>query len=344
QYLAYGWVCNNILSHLWNILNDIRIKHTSLTLLLSIYLLLFYIYKHCYGSLFLHQRDAEKQIMSNHQTVVLKQLEPWCELKDKVVLVTGASSGIGREICLDLAKAGCNIIAAARRVDRLNSLCSEINSYNNATGLQAAALELDVSSDAATIQKAVKVAWEIFGKIDVLINNAGIRGEVKSSLDVSEDEWDKVFRTNLTGPWLVSKYVCILMRDAKRGGSVINISSIAGLHRGLLPGGLAYACSKGGVDTMSRMMALELGVHKIRVNSIAPGLFKSEITESLLQKKWMKNVTERTVPLKEQQTVDPGLTSLVRYLIHDSSQYVSGNTYIVDSGNTLPGVPIFSSL
>jgi NAD(P)-dependent dehydrogenase (short-subunit alcohol dehydrogenase family) len=273
---------------------------------------------------------------------VLKLLEPWCELKDKVVLVTGASSGIGREICLDLAKAGCQVIAAARRVDRLNSLCSEINSFSS-TGIQAAALELDVSSDAATIQKAVREAWDIFGKIDALINNAGIRGNVKSSLDLSEDEWDNVFKTNLKGPWLVSKHVCMLMRDAKRGGSVINISSIAGI-RGMLPGGLAYACSKGGVDTMSRMMALELGVHKIRVNSIAPGLFKSEITQGLMQKEWLKNVTERTVPLKVQQTVDPGLTSLVRYLIHDSSQYISGNTYIVDSGATLPGVPIFSSL
>ncbi|XP_006303027.2 uncharacterized protein LOC17896402 [Capsella rubella] len=111
---------------------------------------------------------------------VLRQLEPWCELKDKVVLVAGASSGIGREICLDLGKAGCKIIAAARRVDRLNSLCSEINSFGS-TGIQAAALELDVSSDGATIQKAVKEAWEIFGNIDVLINNAGIRGNVKSS-------------------------------------------------------------------------------------------------------------------------------------------------------------------
>ncbi|KAL1189537.1 3-oxoacyl-[acyl-carrier-protein] reductase [Cardamine amara subsp. amara] len=281
--------------------------------------------------------------MSNHQTKVLKQLEPWCEVKDKVVLVTGASSGIGREICLDLGKAGCKIIAVARRVDRLKSLCSEINSFNS-TGIQAAALELDVSSDAVTIRNAVKKAWEIFGKIDVLINNAGIRGNVRSSLDLSEDEWDNVFRTNLTGPWLVSKYVCILMRDAKRGGSVINISSIAGLHRGLLPGGLAYACSKGSVDTMSRMMAVELGVHNIRVNSIAPGLFKSEITQGLMQKEWLKNVTERVIPLKIQQTVDPGLTSLVRYLIHDSSQYVTGNTYIVDSGATLPGVPIFSAL
>ncbi|VYS59507.1 unnamed protein product [Arabidopsis thaliana] len=288
--------------------------------------------------------------MSNHQTLtfvfgekeVLKQLEPWCELKDKVVLVTGASSGIGREICLDLGKAGCKIIAVARRVDRLNSLCSEINS-SSSTGIQAAALKLDVTSDAATIQKVVQGAWGIFGKIDALINNAGIRGKVKSSLDLSKEEWDNVFKTNLTGPWLVSKYVCVLMRDAKLGGSVINISSIAGI-RGILPGALAYACSKIGVDTMSKMMAVELGVHKIRVNSIAPGIFKSEITQGLMQKEWFKNVTERTVPLKLQQTVDPGITSLVRYLIHDSSQYISGNTYIVDSGATLPGVPIFSSL
>ncbi|CAH2051205.1 unnamed protein product [Thlaspi arvense] len=157
-------------------------------------------------------------------------------------------------------------------------------------------------------------------------------------------KWDKVFSTNLTGPWLVSKHVCVFMRDAKRGGSVINISSISGLCRCLVPGLIAYACSKGGVDTMTRMMAIELGVYNIRVNTIAPGLFKSEITQDLMQKEWLKKAIERIVPLKIQQTVDPGLTSLVRYLIHESSQYVSGNTYIVDSGSTLPGVPIFSSL
>ncbi|KAF8049520.1 hypothetical protein N665_2190s0007 [Sinapis alba] len=279
--------------------------------------------------------------MSTLQTVK-KQLEPWCELKDKVVLVTGASSGIGREICLDLAKAGCKIIAAARRVDRLESLCSEINTTGS---IQAAALELDVSSDAATIQKAVKEAWDIFGKIDALINNAGIRGNVKSCLDLSENEWDNVLKTNLTGAWLVAKHVCILMRDAKSsGGSVINISSISGLQRSLAPGALAYACSKSGVDIMTRVMAIELGAYNIRVNSIAPGLLNSEITKDLMQKEWLKDVAERILPLKVNQTVDPGLTSLVRYLLHDSSQYVSGNIYIVDSGTTLPGLPIFSSL
>lgn len=91
-------------------------------------------------------------------------------------------------------------------------------------------------------------------------------------------------------------------------------------------------------------MALELGAHKIRINAISPGLFKSEITEALMQKDWLHTVAMRTVPLGTYGTSNPALTSLVRYLIHDSSEYVSGNIYIVDAGVTLPGIPIFSSL
>ncbi|GKV17320.1 hypothetical protein SLEP1_g27839 [Rubroshorea leprosula] len=134
------------------------------------------------------------------------------------------------------------------------------------------------------------------------------------------------------------------MRDANQGGSVINISSITGLNRGQSPGAVAYASAKAGVNTMTRIMALELGVHKIRVNSISPGIFKSEITNALMQKDWLRNVVLRTVPLRTSGTTDPALTSLVRYLIHDSSAYVSGNIFIVDGGTTLPGIPIFSSL
>ncbi|CAN6837491.1 unnamed protein product [Brassica oleracea] len=232
---------------------------------------------------------------------VLNQLEPWSELKDKVVLLTGASSGIGREVCLDLDKAGCKIIAAARRVDRLEFLCSEINSLSSTGIMLAAPFELDVSSDAATIQKAVKQAWDIFGKIDVLINNAGIRSNVKTCLDLSEDEWDRVFRTNLTGAWLVSKYVCSLMRDAKRGGSVINRS----------------------------LVSIQIRL----VHRRSPPLYVTHWSRICL-----------TIPLKVQQTMDLGITSLVRYLIHDSSRYVSGNIYILDSGATIPGLPIISSL
>ncbi|KAL3327089.1 hypothetical protein AABB24_037666 [Solanum stoloniferum] len=290
--------------------------------------------------------------MENHAEVG-RQLEPWGELAGKVVMVTGASSGIGREFCLDLSKAGCRIIAAARRIDRLKSLCVEINgigstSSNDSTissqELRAVAIELDVSANGAAIEAAVQKAWNAFGRIDVLVNNAGIRGSVHSPLNLSEEEWEKIYNTNLRGAWLVTKYVCIHMRAANQGGSVINISSTAGLNRGKLPGSLAYASSKDALNSITKVMAIELGPYKIRVNSVSPGVFKSEITERLIQKDWFKNVALKTIPLRTHGTSNPALTSVVRYLIHDSSEYVSGNIFIVDAGATLPGVPIFSSL
>ncbi|KAJ1404269.1 Short-chain dehydrogenase/reductase SDR [Sesbania bispinosa] len=183
--------------------------------------------------------------------------EPWHNLDGKVVLVTGASSGLGLEFCLDLAKAGCKIVAAARRLDRLHSLCHQINNQPSDTtvagSLRAVAVELDVCADANSINNSVQKAWDAFGHIDTLINNAGVRGSVKSPLNLSEEEWNHVFKTNLTGCWLVSKYVCKRMCDAKRKGSIINISSTAGLNRGLITGGAAYASSKAAVITLTKV-------------------------------------------------------------------------------------------
>lgn len=103
-------------------------------------------------------------------------LEPWADLKDKVVMVTGASSGIGRDLCLDLAKAGCKILAAARRIDRLNSLCDQINATSALDQPIAVAIQLDVAANGPAIEASVDKAWNAFGRIDALINNAGIRG------------------------------------------------------------------------------------------------------------------------------------------------------------------------
>jgi NAD(P)-dependent dehydrogenase (short-subunit alcohol dehydrogenase family) len=111
---------------------------------------------------------------------VSDHLEPWRDLHDKVVMVTGASSGLGREFCLDLAKAGCRIVAAARRVDRLRSICDEINQLATAPQRRAVAVELDISADGLVIQKSVQQAWDAFGRIDALINNAGVRGYFSS--------------------------------------------------------------------------------------------------------------------------------------------------------------------
>ncbi|XP_043692248.1 3-oxoacyl-[acyl-carrier-protein] reductase FabG-like isoform X2 [Telopea speciosissima] len=273
-------------------------------------------------------------------------------------MVTGASSGLGREFCLNLARAGCNIIAAARRKDRLKSLCDEINQKskasisssscdvksNSPTGTLAVAVELDLSAAGPVIDASVQIAWNVFGRIDALVNAAGVRGTVKSPIDLSEEEWNSTLKTNLTGSWLLTKSVCRRINENGLKGSVMFITSIGGIQRGELPGATAYVASKAGINAMTKIMAIELGPLNIRVNSIAPGLFKSEITEGLMQKDWLNNVALRTVPLRKFGTIDPALTSLIRFLIHDSSGYVSGNVFIVDSGNTLPGFPIFSSL
>lgn len=115
-------------------------------------------------------------------TAVETILEPWHDLTGKVVFVTGASSGIGKEFCLDLAKAGCKIIASARRIDLLKSLCDEINgmkvSETEKVSFRAFPVQLDVSADEATIEDAVEKAWGAFGRIDALINNAGISGNL----------------------------------------------------------------------------------------------------------------------------------------------------------------------
>ncbi|KAJ0947104.1 putative carbonyl reductase (NADPH) [Helianthus annuus] len=169
-------------------------------------------------------------------------------------------------------------------------------------------------------------------------------GAVQNSLDFSEEDWDKTFRTNLKGAWLVSKYVGLQMRAFNQAGSIINISSITGHQRTFTPGALAYASSKSALNTMTKVMAMELGKNKIRMNSICPALYKSEITEGLMRKKGLKQVISKMVPLRDFGNTNPALTSLVRYLICDTSNYVTGNIFIADAGHTLTGVPIYSSL
>ncbi|KAG6424648.1 hypothetical protein SASPL_115066 [Salvia splendens] len=134
------------------------------------------------------------------------------------------------------------------------------------------------------------------------------------------------------------------MRDGGCGGSIINISSIFGLNRVQYRGSVAYSSSEAGLDSMTKVMALELGEYNIRVKSIATGLFRVEMTEDIYRNKILKSVVEKTVPLTRLGRVNPSLTSLIRYLIHDSSSYVSGNVFIVDSGGTLLAFPIFASL
>ncbi|CAM6126096.1 unnamed protein product [Calypogeia fissa] len=266
-------------------------------------------------------------------------------LRGKIVLVTGASSGIGRELALALAKAGCYVVAAARRLKNLESLRDEIESSASDSGVgKVAILSLDVSADEPAIDAAVETAWNAFGAIDVLINNAGIRGSTKGPTELDEAEWKSIMDTNLKGPWLMSKAVGRRMQAAKRKGSIVTITSTAGLERSLLPGASAYGSSKAGANHLTKYMALELGKDNIRVNAIASGMFNTEITEQLFAKTWMKKAAEKVVPVRRWGVINPDMTSLVFLLCSDYSSYITGNVFTVDGGQSLPSVPIWSSL
>eukprot|EP00249_Psilotum_nudum_P012860 c24012_g1_i1 orf=357-1202(+) len=273
------------------------------------------------------------------------------DIQGKIVLVTGASAGLGREFCLKLAREGAHVVAAARRTELLQSLLGEIEAFSLAADDgqlpkpgKAAIVQMDVSKNEEEIDAAVDKAWRAFGKIDVLINNAGYRGPVASLLDWKEEEWDKVISTNLRGAWLVSKAVGKRMVMAKIGGSIVNISSIGGLDRGVLPGASAYQVSKAALNQLTKIMALELGKHNIRVNSIAAGLFRSEITGNLLNQEWMLKVAKKIVPVQRWGDVDPDLTALILVLASDSSVYITGCIFVVDGGQAIAGLPIWSSL
>ncbi|MFS7904287.1 putative short-chain dehydrogenase/reductase SDR, NAD(P)-binding domain superfamily [Helianthus anomalus] len=153
----------------------------------------------------------------------------------------------------------------------------------------------------------------------------------------------------------MSKYVGLQMRAFNQAGSIINISSVTGHQRTYSSGSLAYASSKSALNTMikvhppfSQLYSHQdhiLGSFKHqKVNSICPGFYQSEITEGLMRKKGLKQLISKLVPLGNFGTIDPALTSLVRYLIYDTSDYVTGNIFIVDAGHTLIGVPIYLSL
>ncbi|KAK1382134.1 3-oxoacyl-[acyl-carrier-protein] reductase, chloroplastic [Heracleum sosnowskyi] len=283
--------------------------------------------------------------MTHLHSKVSDKLEAWSDLNGKVVLITGASSGSGRDFSIFLAKSGCKVIAAARRVDRLNSLCDMINSQSSLNTPRAVALELDVTAEPPAIEAAVQKAWSAFGHIDVLINNAGLRGSTSSAMKLTKEQWDHVLKVNLYGAWICSKYVALQMQAAKQGGSIINISSISGLNRVQSNGTVAYSSSKAGMHAMTTVMALDLGTHNIRVNTIAPSIFRSEITEELLNQKWLLGVVKKIVPLPyHESTVETAFIPLIRYLIDDSSKYVTGNIFVVDGGSSLAGVPVYSSL
>ena len=191
-------------------------------------------------------------------------------LRGRVALVTGAGRGIGRGIALELARAGCRVaVNYVTEPEQADATVAEIH----ALGAQAVAMQADVSVASAVSTMIARVVVE-FGGLDILVNNAGIQ-TWKPFLDVTEAEWDVVIATNLKGCFLCTQAAARYMKD-HGGGSIVNIGS--GCNRIAFPNLVAYTASKGGIEMLTKVAAVELGPHAIRVNCVAPGAIDIERT------------------------------------------------------------------
>ncbi|KHK90466.1 2-deoxy-D-gluconate 3-dehydrogenase [Novosphingobium malaysiense] len=243
------------------------------------------------------------------------------ELNGKVALVTGASSGLGAGFASTLARAGAQVVLAARRVKKLEATAEAILRE----GGRATTLALDICNKAAIDEALTQLP-----ALDILVNNAGIARSA-AALDVSEEDWDAVINTNLKGMFFTAQAAARQMRVYGREGSIINIASILGVRQAgsVLP----YAVSKSGTIQMTKSLALEVARFGIRVNAIAPGYISTELNQEFFEsdagKAMLRRIPQRR--LGEQ----PDLDGALLLLASDASRYMTGSVLVVDGGHLL---------
>lgn len=249
-------------------------------------------------------------------------------LAGKSAVITGGGTGIGQAIALAFAREGAQVAIAGRRKNKLE----ETLRLMQEAGCSALALECDVTK-AADTERAVKSAEAAFGKVDVLVNNAGAIS-VSTVESIAEDDWDRVMATNVKGPYLMSRAALPAMRRAG-GGSIINVGSVLGIVA--IRDRAAYCASKGAVSMLTRAMALDHARDNIRVNCVCPSIVESDMTQNLFaETEAGRNARDNrlaTIPLGRfgKPTDIAGLTV---FLASEESSWMTGTVIPVDGGVT----------
>ncbi len=249
-------------------------------------------------------------------------------LSGKMAFITGGGTGIGRACALLFAREGAKVAVAARRREKLDAVAQEII----AEGHEALAVECDVTRK-ASVEGAIRAAEERFGGLNVIVNNAGTL-HVGSVEETSDEDWNRVITANLTGTFLVSRAAVPALRRAG-GGSIVNIGSYLGLvgikHRA------AYCASKGGVTLLTKAMALDHAMEKIRVNCICPALVETEMALGAMARMpdpaAYRKLRESQIPLGRAGRPED-VAQLAVFLASDESSWITGNALALDGGTT----------
>lgn len=245
----------------------------------------------------------------------------------RAALVTGASSGLGRHFALTLARAGAKVAIAARRADRLGALAAEIAAFDG----RAVPVVMDVT-DAASIEAGIAAAETELGPLAIVVNNAGIAAPA-AALEIAEAEWDRVIDTDLKGVFLVAQATARHMVRLGHGGSIINIASI--LADMVLPGLASYCAAKGGVAQLTRVLAVELARHRIRVNALCPGFVETDLNRAFLASPAGQAMVQRVPQRRVGRPED--LDGALLLLASDASAYMTGSLITIDGGHSLTG-------
>jgi gluconate 5-dehydrogenase len=247
------------------------------------------------------------------------------DLTGRIAIITGGSIGLGRQMAEGLAEMGANLVLCARKQERCQQAAEELQPL----GVKAIALACDVKSP-ASIQEVVDATLSQFGRIDVLINNAGISWGAPVE-EMRLEDWNKVIETNLTGTFLCSQAVGkVMIRQGQ--GKIINISSVAGLG-GAPPelSAIAYHASKGGVISFTKDLACKWAAHNIQVNAIAPGWFPTHMSSRVLEHH--QELFLSHIPLRRFGN-EHDLKGAAVFLASDASNYVTGHVLVVDGGQS----------
>ena len=252
------------------------------------------------------------------------------DMNDKVVLITGASSGIGRATGEAFVARGAKVVLAARREHELATLTTEIE----AQGGKASFVVTDVAI-AKDVERMVAHAIETFGRLDYAVNNAGIEGKLAGITDLPEQDWDRVLDTNLKGTFLCLKYEALAMLAGGHGGAIVNVGSVNSFLG--FPGGSAYVASKHGEVGLTSGVSAELAPQGIRVNLVCPGFvdtpmhhrLRGIVGDDLYDKVLIPRVHTRRAGRPEE------IAQTIVFLCSDEASYISGTTLTPDGGFTL---------